>query len=67
MLLLSNFEIGRLNWRRGKNKNELVVEVEAEDPYTELASFDGPRHQVLHTTRIGVMEHTPDLFNTEIL
>lgn len=70
MSLLSNFEMGRLNLRRGKNKNELVVEVDTDDQdqYAELVSLSAlPHRQVLQTTRIGVLEHTPKMFSTDIL
>lgn len=46
MFLLSNIEISRVAWRRGRSKNELVVDlgvqddISVEDPSIELADID---------------------------
>ena len=46
MFLLSNIEISRVAWRRGRSKNELVVDlavqddISVEDPSIELTDID---------------------------
>ncbi|RPD64779.1 hypothetical protein L227DRAFT_591105 [Lentinus tigrinus ALCF2SS1-6] len=63
--LLNNTELGRVNWKPGRREGELIVEVEAVEDELELKSVDDDgepiynraRTPVLHTTRVGVLNH----------
>ncbi|KAI0756129.1 hypothetical protein C8Q80DRAFT_1090864 [Daedaleopsis nitida] len=64
--LLNNTELGRVNWKPGLRDGELIVEIDAiEDDEFELKSVGDesptskrPRTPVVHTTRVGVLEHS---------
>ena len=59
--LLSNAELARVNWKPGRTKGELIVEVDAVEDDVEMKVVDDgsppANRPALHTTRVGVLEH----------